>query len=137
LHTSSSTHPDDFWRYRLASDWLDLKLTLFCGETTMTPAEIAKLTEQAQRAKTLMAKASQSGAKAKNVNDSFEQTLARFDSNVDQVSKQDAALQAMMAAMGNAGPILDQAFQDDAPAAPVSAKPGENAHLAAVNGGKA
>lgn len=78
----------------------------------MTPAEIAKLTEQAARAKALMTRSSKSGANAKMVFDRYEGTLNAFDANVERVSKEDAALTATMAAMGNAGPVLEQAFQD-------------------------
>lgn len=102
----------------------------------MTPAEIAKLTEQAKRAKSLMARSSHSGERAKTVFDRYEQTLANFEANVERVDKQDAALASAMAEMGNAGPILDEAFQDGAtPKVAVNAKPSETAQLAAVKSG--
>ena len=80
----------------------------------MTPAEITKLTEQASRAKALMVRSSSTGERAKTVFDNYEKTLGAFESNVERVSKEDAALAAMMAGIGNAGPVLDAAFQDDA-----------------------
>lgn len=97
----------------------------------MTPAEISKLTEQAKRAKVLMARSSVAGERARAVNDSYETTLGTFEANVERVSKEDAALIAAMAAMGNAGPILEEAFQDDKA---VDAKPKETAHLHSTNG---
>ena len=124
----------DYWKWQLNSDWLDLNLILFEG-SNMTPAEIGKLTEQARRAKTLMTRSSTSGERAKTVFDNYEKTLATFDANVELVSKQDAALSAAMAAMGNAGPILDAAFQDEDAVKPVNAQPSEGAGLPKVNGG--
>jgi hypothetical protein len=93
----------------------------------MTPAEITKLTEQAGRAKALMARSSSTGERAKTVFDNYEKTLGAFESNVERVSKEDAALAAMMAGMGNAGPVLDAAFQDDTATggAPVTAALGD------------
>lgn len=89
----------------------------------MTPAEITKLTEQASRAKVLMAKSSVSGEKAKAVFDSFEITLAKFNANVEQVKANDLQLNAMLSGMGNAEVVLDAAFQDDKAADAVKAAP--------------
>jgi hypothetical protein len=98
----------------------------------MTPAEITKLTEHARRAKNLMERSSRTASRAEFVMDNYEKTLSNFESQVERVSKEDAALAAAMAGMGNAGPVLDAAFQDDTSLqddAPVSAKPSETAHL--------
>lgn len=121
----------DQWRIR--SDWFDFVLWLY-ERKNMTPAEIAKLTEQAKRGKALMVRSSTSGDRAKTVFDNYEKTLAAFDANVETVSKRDADLSAAMSAMGNAGPILEEAFQDEKPAEPVGVRAAENAHLPAVNG---
>ena len=99
-----------------------------------TPAEITKLTQMASRAKALMSKSSAVGDRATLVMDRYEKTLANFEANINRVSKEDAALAAALSEMGNAGPVLDSAFQDEAPAAPVSAKPSETAHIPTVNG---
>jgi len=96
----------------------------------MTPQEITKLKEQANRSKALMKRSSMAGDRAKSVMDNYEKTLTAFEANVERVSKEDAALAAAMAEIGNAGPILDEAFQDE----PVSANPSENAHLPEVKG---
>ena len=97
----------------------------------MTPQEITKLTEQARRAKTLMQRSATSGERAKAVMDNYETTLTNFEANIERVSKEDAALAAMMSAMGNGGPVLEQAFSNDA--TPVSANPSETAHLHKVD----
>jgi hypothetical protein len=131
---SLTQHDIAYAKWRISSDWLDLNLILF-GDDGMTPAEIGKLTAHAERAKKLMVRSSEVGQKAGPVLDSYEATLSLFEANISRVSKEDAALAAMMAAMGNAGPVLDAAFQDDkVVAGPVSAKPEETAHLPAVNG---
>jgi hypothetical protein len=125
----------DHWKWQLNSDWLDLNLILFEGTNKMTPAEIAKLTEQAKRASTLMRRSSTSGNRAQTVFDNYEKALAAFEANVELTDKNTAALNAAMAAMGNAGPILDAAFQDEESDNPVSAQPSEGAGLPKVNGG--
>ena len=94
----------------------------------MTPQEITKLREQATRAKSLMKRSSFAGERAKSVMDGYEKTLIAFEANVELVDKEHAALAAAMAEIGNGGPILDEAFQDE----PVSAKPSEVAHLSEV-----
>jgi hypothetical protein len=101
----------------------------------MRPSEIAKLTEQARRGKALFASAEPVAAKAKLVFDEFEQTMDMFNAHVSDTSKQTAALKAMMAEMGNAGPVLEATFQDEKATGPVSAKPEEVAHLPKANGG--
>jgi hypothetical protein len=100
-------------------------------EGRMTPAEITKLKGHAERAKSLMRKSAIVGAQAAAVLDRYEQTLATFEANIDRVSREESDLKAAMAAMGNAGPALDAAFQDDpstangaAPNSPVEARPG-------------
>lgn len=100
--------------YRL----LWIATTAWCDHSSrgvyhLTPAEIAKLTDQAIRGKALMAKSSKSAVRATTVFDNFEATLARFDAGVDGVDQQEKALAAQLTAMGNAGPILDATFQDD------------------------
>ena len=124
----------DHWQWQLNSDWLDLNLILFEGNT-MTPAEIAKLTEQAKRGKVLMIASAAAGAKAGPILDAYEASLTRFVNNMDRVKSETIALDAAMAAMGNAGPILDAAFQDEESDNPVSAQPSEGAGLPKVNGG--
>jgi hypothetical protein len=87
--------------------------------TTMTTAaEIAKLTEHAGRIKDLMRQSSAAGERAKTVFDRYEQTLANFAANVERVSKEDAALAAALAEMGNAGAALEEVFQANGDAAP-------------------
>jgi hypothetical protein len=113
-------------------------------EGRMTPAEITKLKEHAERAKGLMRKSAVVGAQATTVLDRYEQTLATFEANIDRLSREESDLKAAMAAMGNAGPALDAAFQDDpstaangaAPNSPVEAQPSESAHLHKVLGGE-
>src|ERR1700677_3034854 len=100
-----------YTQWQIRSDWLDFVLW-FYERKNMTPAEIAKLTEQAKRAKALMTRSSVSGERAKTVFDNYEKTLTAFEANVEVVSKRDADLAAAMSAMGNAGPILEEAFQD-------------------------
>lgn len=100
----------------------------------MTPAEIAKLTEHAVRAKKLMEDSAKVGATAGPILDSYERTLGNFVANLQRVSKEDAGLQAAMAAMGNAAPVLEAAFQDGKT---TSAKPSETAHIPAVKNGSA
>jgi hypothetical protein len=78
----------------------------------MTPAEIAKLTEQANRGRDLMAQSAKSGERAGTVFDRYEQTLSQFNANVERVAKEESALKSAMIAMGNAEPVLEQAFQD-------------------------
>lgn len=108
----------------------------------MTPAEISKLTEQAKRAKELMARSSVSGLRATKVLDRYEETLGRFDDHVTDLSKRDAELTATLAAFGNAGPELDDAFREDkvtngsGGSTVVSAKPAETAHLPESKPGK-
>ena len=104
-----------------------LDFFLWYGIRKMTPNEITKLTEQARRAKTLMARSAASGERAKVVMDNYEGTLTVFEEQIERVSKEDAALAAMMSAMGNGGPVLEQAFSNDSH--PVSADPSETAHL--------
>jgi hypothetical protein len=91
------------------------------GISPMTPAQIAKLTEQATRTKALMARSSTSGDRAKTVLDNFEGTLNRFDAGISQVDSQEKALAAQLQAMGNAAPVLDAAFPDGAVKPPVVA----------------
>ena len=115
-----------------------LDFVLWYGIRKMTPNEITKLTEQARRAKTLMQRSADSGEHAKIVMNNYEKTLTNFEENIDRVSKEGAALAAMMSAMGNGGPVLEQAFSNDGDsaarsAAPVSANPSETAHLHKVD----
>jgi hypothetical protein len=107
----------------------------------MTPAEITKLKAHAENAKALMRRSATIGERAGVVLDRYEKTLGEFSANIDRVSKEEAELKAAMSAMGNAGPALDAAFQDEQPLAkeatfPVEAKPSESAHLHEVFGGK-
>ena len=99
----------------------------------MTPLEITKLTEQARRAKSLMQRSADSGERAKVVMNNYEKTLVNFEENVERVSKEGAALAAMLSAMGNGGPVLEQAFSHDDHSQPVSANPSETAHLHKVS----
>lgn len=94
------------------------------GCVMTTPAEISKLTEQAKRAKALMAKTTTTLNTADKVITNYERTLSSFASHVDRISKEDAALTSTLAEMGNAAPALEEAFQSDTPA-----KPSETAHL--------
>ncbi len=98
----------------------------------MTPAEIKKLTDQATRAKALLQRSAASGERTKVILDNYEKTLSAFEANADRISKADADLSAVLSAMGNAGPILEDAFQNDVSV--VSVKPSETAHLPKVNG---
>ena len=92
----------------------------------MTPAEIRKLTEHANRAKSLMHTSSEVGAKAGPVLDSYEQTLEQFAANIDRVKSEDSALKSAMAEMGNAGAAMEDAFRTDPPK---DTQPSEVAHL--------
>lgn len=80
----------------------------------MTPAEIAKLTEQATRGKALMARSSRAATRSTTVFDNFEATLTRFETGVEQVDQQEKALASQLTAMGNAGAIIDATFSDGA-----------------------
>jgi hypothetical protein len=94
------------------------------GCVMTTPAEISKLTDQARRAKALMAQTTVTLNSADRVITNYEKTLNSFASHVDRISKEDAALSATIAEMGNAAPALEAAFQPDTPS-----KPAETAHL--------
>lgn len=89
-----------------------LERAIIRGVASVTPAEIAKLTEQAKRGKALMARSSTAATRSLTVFDNYEATLARFEAGVDQVDSQEKALAAQLMAMGNAGPILDATFSD-------------------------
>lgn len=137
----------DYWQWRLKSDWLDLKLAAFGDEGDMvaTPAEITKATEIANKVKSLLDKTSKANELAQPVIASYDKTLTAFIAHVTNLSKQDAALQAALAAMGNAQPALEAAFGDNedkgqagsvsAPDKAISVNPAENAGLHAVKPG--
>lgn len=94
------------------------------GTAMTTPAEITKLTEQARRAKALMNKTTTVQVSANKVMTNYEKTLSNFSAHVDRISKEDAALAAMMAEMGNAAPEIENALNGS-----TEAKPAETAHL--------
>ena len=96
------------------------------GCVMTTPAEISKLTDQARRAKALMAQTTVTLNSADRVITNYEKTLNSFASHVDRISKEDAALSATLAEMGNAAPVLDTAFTEDNK---TPSKPSETAHL--------
>jgi len=74
------------------------------------PTDIQKLTEQMQRAKSLIAEAAKSGQKSEVIMNNFEQTLTQFNSHSDKIAEYDAQLAAMLAVTGNGGPALDTTF---------------------------
>ena len=94
----------------------------------MTPAEITKLSEHAKRAKALMQKSSVAGDRAASIMDNYEKTLAKFEEHLATVERNDADLSAALSAMGNGGPILEDAFRE----APAGVAPSEHAHLSEV-----
>ena len=102
-----------------------------------TAAEITKLTEHAKRAGALLNRSASLVEKAGPVLDSYSKTLDAFEAGLARVDKDGAMLAAALAAMGNAGPEIDEAFRGDAKPDPkasgaqgdVSAKPSETAHV--------
>lgn len=114
----------DRWTDRIVAARTIAKAIIDARAGHMTPAEIAKLTDQATRAKALMVKSAASGEKAKAVFDSYEATLAKFDANVAQVKANDQSLNSVLATMGNAEVVLDAAFQADAPPTPTNGSGG-------------
>lgn len=97
----------------------------------MTPAQIAKLTEQAKRGKAMMAASEKAAEEAGRVFDSYATTLATFNSHVARVKTENAALTAMMADFGNAESVINATFQDTS----VNVRPAEGAELAKVSEG--
>lgn len=118
----------DYKQWQIRSELFDF--ALWYGLRKMTPVEITKLTDQAKRAKRLLERSATASEHARVVNDRYEGTLSTFEAHVDRVSKEDAALTSVLAAMGNAGPILEEAFQDGK----VSTHPEEVAHLPKADG---
>jgi hypothetical protein len=74
------------------------------------PTDIQKLTEQMQRAKSLIAEAAKSGEKSEVIMNNFEKTLTQFNNHSDKIAEYDAQLAAMLAVTGNGGPPLETTF---------------------------
>jgi ABC-type transporter Mla subunit MlaD len=98
----------------------------------MTPAEITKLSEHAKRAKALMQRSSVTAERAAQIIENYERTLSNFENHITSVQKNDAELSAIIAAMGNGAPVLEDAFRDSQPQGETHAKPSETAHLSEV-----
>lgn len=101
-----------------------------------TPAAITRLTEHAARAKSLMVATDKTAEVAGPILDNYEATLTRFKAGLSQVKENEKALAAVLQGMGNAGNIIDSAFQDAKPAAAQASVNGEQQVIKPTDVGK-
>jgi hypothetical protein len=130
--------------WRIRSDLLDRKLALFIKDTKMpTPAETLKSVENAKLLKALMDRTAKDNEMSDQLIKSYTGTLMAYEAHLSALSKNDAALQAEMAGLGNAAVAMEAAFQDDKNDGKangqdkgVETRPEESAHLATVTPGE-
>ena len=108
-----------------------------------TPAETLKSIENAKLLKALMDQTAKENDRSDEVIRSYTRTLMAYGAHVSALSKNDAALQAEMAGLGNAAVAMEAAFQDDKNDGKangqdhaVEAHPEESAHLHKVTPGE-